>query len=158
MQDFSWSSIYLSTGLWQCIVIKYPPLSDKPLTASAELCCTFGDMYSQKGTFNISLFQLHWLSLRFRSLYKILFHTFKVVSGTAPLWLSDVILKYILVRMLRSDFCSLLTVSKSHTTIYGEKSFRASSLRPYIIIRLIILNLHQIKNYFVKFLKLTYWN
>jgi len=36
-------------------------------------------------------FQLHWIPVRFRSLYKILFHTFNVFSGTAPLYLIDLI-------------------------------------------------------------------
>ena len=49
------------------------------------------------------LFQLHWLPLRLRSLYKILFHTFKVLSGTTPLYLSDLIQKYITMRVLRSQ-------------------------------------------------------
>ena len=35
------------------------------------------------------LFQLPWLPVRFRSLYKILFHTFKVLNVTAALYLSD---------------------------------------------------------------------
>jgi len=36
------------------------------------------------------LFQLHWLPVRFRSFNKIMFHTFKVLNGTSPLYLSDV--------------------------------------------------------------------
>jgi len=34
---------------------------------------------------------LHWFPVRFRSLYKILSHTFKVLSGTTPLYLSYLI-------------------------------------------------------------------
>jgi len=49
------------------------------------------------------LFQLPWLPVRFRLPYKILFHTFKVLNGTAPVSLSDLIEKYIPVRMLRSE-------------------------------------------------------
>ena len=37
MQVFSSSPYNLSTGLCQCILIVYPPLFDKPTTASAEL-------------------------------------------------------------------------------------------------------------------------
>ena len=75
------------------------------------------------------LFQLHWLPVRFRSLYKILFLTFKVLNGTAPVYLSDLIEKYIPVRMLRSESYSLLRVPRSHTAMYGERSFRASAPR-----------------------------
>jgi len=48
-------------------------------------------------------FQLHWVPIRFRSLYNTLFHTFNVLSGTAPLYLSDLIATYIPVRMIRSE-------------------------------------------------------
>ena len=66
------------------------------------------------------LFQLHQLPVRFRSLYKILFHTFKVLSGIAPVYLIDLIEKYIPVRMLRSKFYSLLRVPRSlHNTRKG---------------------------------------
>ena len=37
------------------------------------------------------MFQLHWLPVSFRTLYKILFYTFQVLSGTVPLFLSDLI-------------------------------------------------------------------
>ena len=72
------------------------------------------------------LFQLHWLPIRFRSLYKILFYPFKVLSWTAPLYL---IQKYIPVRMPRFESYSLLTVPKSRRAMYGEKSFQASAHR-----------------------------
>jgi len=72
-------------------------------------------------------FQLHWFPVRFRSLYKNLFITFNVLSGTAPVYLSDLIGKYIPVRMLRSESYSLLRVPRSHTAIYGERSFQVST-------------------------------
>ena len=69
------------------------------------------------------LFQMHWLPVRFRSLYKILFHTFKVLNGTTSVYLSDLIEKYIPVIMLRSESYSLFRVPRSHTARYGERSF-----------------------------------
>jgi len=48
------------------------------------------------------LLQMHWLPGRFKSLYQILFHTVNVLSGTEPLYLSDLI-KIIPVRMLRPE-------------------------------------------------------
>jgi len=59
----------------------------------------------------------------------ILFHTFNVLSGTASLYLSDLIETYITVRMLQSESYSLLRVPRSHTALYGERSFRASAPR-----------------------------
>ena len=64
------------------------------------------------------LFQLHWLPLRFRSLYKILFYTFNVLSETPLFCLSDLIYKYIPLRMLRSDSYSICRVPITHTTVY----------------------------------------
>jgi len=75
------------------------------------------------------LFQLHWLPVSFRSLYKILFHTFKVPNGTAPVYLSDLIETYIPVRMLRSESYSFLRVSRNRIAVYEERSFRASTPR-----------------------------
>ena len=58
------------------------------------------------------LFQLHWLPVRFRIMHKILFHTFKVLNGTAPVYISDLIETYIPLRMLRSESYSRLKDTK----------------------------------------------
>ena len=58
------------------------------------------------------LFQLHWLSVRFRSMYKILFQTFNILSGIVPLYVSDLIEICIPVRMLRCESYSLLKLPK----------------------------------------------
>ena len=71
------------------------------------------------------LFQLHWPSVHIRSLY--MFHTLQVLSGTAPLYQSDLIRKYLPVKMLRSESYSPLLFTKSYTVTYGDKSFRASA-------------------------------
>ena len=57
------------------------------------------------------LFKLHWFPVRFN-----LFLTFKVLKGTTPVYLSDLIEKYIPVRMVRSESYSPLRVPISHTT------------------------------------------
>jgi hypothetical protein len=98
------------------------------------------------------LFNLHWLLVRFRSMYKILFHTFKVFNGTAPVYLSDLIEKYITVRMLRSESFSLLRVPRSHTAVYGEKSSE-HQLPGCSTSCQITLNSQQVETYFVRFLK-----
>ena len=59
---------------------------------SAELCCSSGDTHKREHRTPV-LFQLHWLPVHFRSLYKILFHTFTVLSGTPPLYLRTLIQK-----------------------------------------------------------------
>jgi len=55
--------------------------------------------------------------------------TFKVLSGTAPVYLSDLIEKCVPVRLLQSESYSLLRVPRSHTALYGEISFGASAPR-----------------------------
>ena len=126
-----------------CYIIS--PFSDKPPRASAELCCT------------PVLFQLHWLPVRFRSLYNILCHTLKVLNETAPVYLRDLIEKYIPVKMLRSESYSLLRVPRSHTTMYGERSFRASTPRMWDELPNHI-KLAASKDIFARFLKPIYLN
>jgi len=104
------------------------------------------------------LFQLHWLPVRFRSLYKILVHTFKVLSGTAPLSLNDLIKKYIPVRMLWSESYSLLRAPKSHTAIYTERNPSEYQLPGCGTSCQTTLNSQQVKTYSVRFLKPIYLN
>ena len=127
MLHFSPSPYYFWTGLRQCIVIQYPlslthHLQRVQNCAVRLVTCTY-----KREHITPVLFQLHWLPVCFRSLYKILFHTFKVLTGTAPLYPSNLIQKYIPVRMLQLESCLLLTEPKSHTAIFGEKSFRVSA-------------------------------
>jgi len=94
------------------------PLSDKPPRPSVELCCTSGYTQSQKRTHNTYCFgQFPRVPVLFRPLYKILFHTFKVLSRTAPLYLSDLIQMYIPVKIMRSGSSWLLAEQKSHRII-----------------------------------------
>ena len=51
------------------------------------------------------------------------------MSGTTPGYLSDLIVKYTPVRILRSESYSRLRIPKSHPAKYGDKSFRASAPR-----------------------------
>ena len=66
---------------------------------------------------------------RFRSIYKTPCHALKVLSATAPLYLSDLIQMSIPVRLLRSQSYSRLTKPKSHTAMGDEKSFSPSAPR-----------------------------
>ena len=62
-----------------------PPLSDKLHTVGAELYCMAGDTYLQKGTRNTSFVPDKLASCMFQiTAKKILFRTFKILSGTAP--------------------------------------------------------------------------
>jgi len=100
------------------------------------------------------LFRLHWLPVRFRLFYKILFLTFKVLNGTAPVYLSDLIETYISLKMLQSESYSLLRVPRSHTAIYGGVSFQASAPRLWNELQNQI-NLAASRNAFCKVLKIN---
>ena len=52
----------------------------------------------------------------------------QVLSGTALLYRSDLIPKYVPMSMLRYESSSLMMVPKSHSAMYGEKLFQASAL------------------------------
>ncbi len=67
------------------------------------------------------LLQLHWLPVRYRSWYKILLHTLKIMSGQAPVYLNDLVQKHRPVRLLRSEFASLLGVRRTKTVTHCYK-------------------------------------
>jgi hypothetical protein len=71
--------------------------------------------------------QLHWLPVEFRLQFKVLLHTFKAVQGTAPTYICDLIKIHQPRRTLRSANQLLLTVPKSRTATYGDRSFRKAS-------------------------------
>jgi len=99
-----------------------------------------------KGNTTTVLFQMHWICVCFRSLYKILFHAFKVLSGTASL--------YTPVKLLRSESCPHLMVPK-FLQQRMERNLSDHQLPDCGISCEIILNLQQIKKYCVIFIKST---
>ena len=71
--------------------------------------------------------ELHWLPLEQRIEYKVLLHTFKALHGLSPVYISSLIQPYIPRRSLRSENSNLLTVPKTKTVRFGDRSFRKSS-------------------------------
>ena len=53
---------------------------------------------------------LHWLPVGFRVLYKILLLTFKILHGSAPSYLNELITPYVPQRSLRSSSENLLII------------------------------------------------
>ena len=84
--------------------------------------------HPQKGTYNTSFVTAALTSCTFQITLQNTVSHIKVLSGTTPLYLSDLTQKYIPVRLLmfRSESYLLLKVPESHTAMYVEKSFRAS--------------------------------
>ena len=72
------------------------------------------------------LYDLHWLPIKFRIMYKINLLTYKCLHGTAPIYLQELIHQYVPSRNLRSSCQSLLTSVKPSTR-YGHRSFCVAS-------------------------------
>ena len=69
------------------------------------------------------LYDLHWLTVKNRIIFKILLITFKALHGLAPGYLSDLITPYRPSRSLRSMVANLLILPKCRTKTYGERAF-----------------------------------
>ena len=76
------------------------------------------------------LASLHWLPVQVRADFKVLLLTYKIVNGTAPLYLSDLVKPYVPARSLRSQDSGLLCVPKVRKKTVGERafSFRAPTM------------------------------
>lgn len=70
---------------------------------------------------------LHWLPVQYRSSYKILVYTYKVLNGLAPVYLSEKIQRYQPTRALRSQSQNLLKVPPVRTANYGDRCLGRSS-------------------------------
>ena len=103
------------------------PLSLTNHLQRVELCCASGDTHSPKGTYNTSFVPATLASCTFQIIVQDPVSYIQCIewNNTRVSKRSD----HIPVRMLRSESYSLLRVPRSHTPIYGEKSFRASAPR-----------------------------
>ena len=69
------------------------------------------------------LINLHWLPVQQRIIFKLLLNTYKALKGMAPDYLSTLLTVYKPARSLRSSAAKNLSVPKSRTTTYGDRSF-----------------------------------
>ena len=69
------------------------------------------------------LINLHWLPVQQRIIFKLLLNTYKALKGLAPDYLSTLLTVYKPARSLRSSAAKNLSVPKSKTTTYGDRSF-----------------------------------
>ena len=70
---------------------------------------------------------LHWLPVRARVEYKLATLSFKCLSSSAPLYLSQLLSPYIPSRTLRSQTAHLLTVPSFNLQTFGKKSFSVAA-------------------------------
>ena len=72
------------------------------------------------------LIKLHWLKVNARIIYKIALITYKALHDIAPAYISDLIIKYIPPRDLRSSGDNLLVTPITHSKA-GDRSFHHSA-------------------------------
>jgi hypothetical protein len=73
------------------------------------------------------LINLHWLPVEFRVQYKVLLYTYKWSQGTVPDYIKDLAEQHEHRRTLRSNSKFLLSVPRSRTITYGNRSFRKAA-------------------------------
>ena len=67
--------------------------------------------------------ELHWLPVHRRIEYKILSHTYRAIHHQSPVYLSDLLSVYRPTRSLRSESTIMLTVPRTRTVTYGDRTF-----------------------------------
>uniref|UniRef100_A0A8C6LJ28 Reverse transcriptase domain-containing protein n=1 Tax=Nothobranchius furzeri TaxID=105023 RepID=A0A8C6LJ28_NOTFU len=73
--------------------------------------------------------QLHWLPVKFRSIFKILLHTFKAIHNLSPPYISDLISIHTPSRSLRSSSSIHLAVPSARLATMGSRAFSRSAPR-----------------------------
>ena len=65
---------------------------------------------------------LHWLPLKERINFRILLVTYKILHGFAPTYLNELLFNYTPHRLIRLSSLNLLSIPKTRTVTYGERS------------------------------------
>lgn len=71
--------------------------------------------------------KLHWLPVKDRIVFKLLLLTFKALHGQAPIYISELLKPYNPSRSLRSSTLNYLSVQKTKTVTYGDRSFSVAA-------------------------------
>ena len=73
------------------------------------------------------LMDLHWLPVKERIQFKILLLTFKSLNGLAPVYIDEMIQRYVPNRKLRSSSAFLLKQNKWNLKSYGFRAFTVAA-------------------------------
>ena len=73
------------------------------------------------------LYQLHWLPIKARVLYKLLVLTYQAFYGLAPKYLCELVTKYEPTSSLRSADQLMLIVPKTRLITFGDRAFVAAA-------------------------------
>ena len=71
-----------------------------------------------------TLFDLHWLPIRYRITFEICILTYQAYHHTAPSYLCDLIVPYVHTQSLRSNDKCLIEPCKPRLWSYGERCFK----------------------------------
>ena len=73
------------------------------------------------------LFNLHWLPVNYRIIFKILLITYKALHDLAPSYVRDLLTPYTPSRQLRSSSKDLLSIPHFNLKTYGARSFSVAA-------------------------------
>ena len=73
------------------------------------------------------LFNLHWLPINYRIIFKILLITYKALNDLAPSYVRDLLTPYTPSRQLRSSSKELLSIPRFNLKTYGARSFSVAA-------------------------------
>ena len=86
------------------------------------------NIYNQtKSNITPVLFNLHWLPVNQRIIFKILLITYKALNNLAPSYICDLLTSYTPSRQLRSSFKHLLVSPSYNLKTYGARSFSVAA-------------------------------
>ena len=113
------NSLYLYVGISKTLVCKLQNVQN----AAARLVT-----YTKKHEhITPALYELHWLPVKQRIIFKLLLLTFKSLHGSAPQYLKELLQVYTPKRCLRSTTKHLLTVPSSNCISYGDRAFSVAA-------------------------------
>ena len=99
---------------------------------------------------------LHWLPLQYRLRFKVCLHVYRTMSGRAPNYLCNLLVKYRPARPLRSE-SQMLLHSAVTCTQYGSRSFAAAAATCWNILPFHIKDAENV-TIFKNLLKTFYFN
>ena len=89
-----------------------------------------------------TLFDLHWLPIRYRITFKICILTYQAYHRTAPSYLCDLIVPYVNTRSLRSNDKCLIEPCKPRLRSYGERCFKYTGPQEWNKLPLLFVKAH----------------
>jgi len=120
---------YVTSKLDYCNTVLYG-LPDHQLSKLQRIQNTAARIISRtKSSEHIQpvLYNLHWLPIKQRIIFKILLITYKALNGLAPIYIQELLNKYKPRRNLRSASHNLLTVPSTNTVYYGDSAFSVAA-------------------------------